>query len=555
MPAIRTVIIVLVSALTLPASLQAQGKDRFVQALEDFSNAVAGTHGDEAPTLLGAVDAMRKGLEEWDALVANVESRFASESGAAPPPVAARMRAALGAVYLERGRVEDALAQFDAAVELDEQFADVHVLRALAYELMNRPQDAALAHRSLWLKDPGNPAHAYLFLRTTPDTGALTDAAVAMQALEAAVERPGTSGGGPVFATVGVVDDASVSAPVFPPAAYSEAFSLLRATRYDTAVARLRAVSASDPLVTDTGLQDAAVREAIAGLRRGEPSAVTLLAEAASRVGSGELHRILGVAYWDRTQYDQALEHLRRAVRLNPGDERARLALADVLVASGDPVSARAALLETVVALPDSGQALWKLGRLHQASGNEPGALQAYEAAAGFPPLAGSGHVQAAIGRLYHNRLALDAAAAAYARRVALTPNDSAAHVDLGEVYRVQGRLDAAMREFLMAALLDPGSATAFATIGQIHAAAGRDTDAVTMLRRAADLDGSHLEARYALSRALMRLGRMEEARMELEVFEQLQVTAMEDERRRFKENQIKIDEALSAGESSGPGR
>jgi hypothetical protein len=38
-------------------------------------------------------------------------------------------------------------------------------------------------------------------------------------------------------------------------------------------------------------------------------------------------------------------------------------------------------------------------------------------------------------------------------------------------------------------------------------------------------------------------------------VFEQLQQKAMQDERRRLQENQIRIDETLKAGERQEPGR
>ena len=49
-------------------------------------------------------------------------------------------------------------------------------------------------------------------------------------------------------------------------------------------------------------------------------------------------------------------------------------------------------------------------------------ALQAYEAASRLAPFAGASIVYAAIGRLQHNTLDLDAAARAYERRVALAP-------------------------------------------------------------------------------------------------------------------------------------
>ncbi len=112
-----------------------------------------------------------------------------------------------------------------------------------------------------------------------------------------------------------------------------------------------------------------------------------------------------------------------------------------------------------------------------------------------------------AIGRIQHNQLDLDAAISAYGRRVELTPNDALAHLDLGDVYRAQDRLDDALAEYLIASLLDPANVRALATAAQIHASAGRDDAAVRLLRRAVTLDSAHLEARYALGRALMRLG------------------------------------------------
>ena len=72
------------------------------------------------------------------------------------------------------------------------------------------------------------------------------------------------------------------------------------------------------------------------------------------------------------------------------------------------------------------------------------------------------------------------------------------------------------------------------------------------MLQRAVALDATLLDARYAASRALLRLGREEEARRELAVFERLQREAMEAERRRFEDNAKAIEDALRAAQGDG---
>jgi tetratricopeptide (TPR) repeat protein len=215
-------------------------------------------------------------------------------------------------------------------------------------------------------------------------------------------------------------------------------------------------------------------------------------------------------------------------------------------MASGDPVAARETLRDIVRDLPGSAEAYWQLGRIDQARGDAD-AVRSFEHAATMPLVVGRGRLLAIVGQAYHSQFKLDAAADAYAHRVRVTPNDRGARFDLGEVYRAQDKLDDALAEYLVAALLDPTSAKAFAMIGQVQVAAGRDDEAVVMLRRAVALDPAQLEARYGLSRALLRLGRVEEAQQELALFEQVQEKAMEDERRRFRDNQQKIDDALKA--------
>ncbi|HEY7188576.1 MAG TPA: tetratricopeptide repeat protein [Vicinamibacterales bacterium] len=523
MPRSRILLPVLIATLFLwPSSVHAQGKEQFVQGLVDFLTAVEGTHGNEGPAVVAAIQSMADGLAQWDAAVARVESGLAAEVGGAPPATAARMRGALATVYLDRGRRGDALAQLDMAASLDPSSADVHALRGLVLEQLNRPREAADAYRRAWQSDRNSPAHAYRFLRSSSPSSDTADAGAALKVLLAAVADVRASMPPLTFPTSSLLDDASVPNPEFALARYAGAFALIQEGKYGEAVSRLRAQAATDPLVSDAG--------------RSSPA-------------SSEAHRVLGIAHATASQAEKSLEELRTAVRLDAGNERARIALADVLVTSKDAAGARVFLSETTQVIPESGQAHWKLGRVHLQFGDEANAVRSFESAARLAPFAGAGLLQASIGRLDNNRLDFDAAAAAYARRIALTPNDSAAHLDLADIYRAQDKLDAALAESLVAALIDPSSARSFATIGQIHAVSGRDDDAVQALRKAVALDPAHLEAHYALSRALSRLNRADEARQELEIFAQLQTKAMADERRLFQDNQLKIEETLKTVE------
>jgi tetratricopeptide (TPR) repeat protein len=429
---------------------------------------------------------MAAGLAQWDGAVAKVEAGLAAEIGKAPPPVAARMRAALGAVYLERGRWDAALKQFETAVDLDPGIGDVQYLRGLLYLRANRPKEAEAAFRSALQRDSGNVTLAYFVLRAAAKR-AEADETMAMKTVSAAVES-GASANRPQFIVLDFLNEATVTAPVFVPAVYGDAAGLLVKADYASAISSLR--------------------------------------------------KIVG---------DKSLAAAR--------DERARLATADTYIQSDNPSAARAELDGVIRAFPNSAAAYWKLGRLLEALGDERAALKSFQAAARLPSLGGAANVYARIGRIQHNQLDLDGAISAYETRVELAPNDAAAHLDLGDVDRAQDRFDEALAEYLIAAMLDPANIKALATAAQIHAAEGRDAAAVALLRRAVTLDASHLEARYALGRALMRLGQTEEGRRELQVFEQLQQKAMQDERRRFEENQIRIEETLKGGERRESGR
>src|SRR5512138_2235010 len=160
----RTSALACMAVLLCVSSVRAQGKDAFVQHLATIVETGPRAYGDEGRALAAAVDGLTTALAEWDEAIRRAESGLSADITSAPPPAAARMRAALGAAYLERGRVTDALAQFDSSAKLDAAFADARVLRALALESGNSQQAAAEYHAA-WRADQSSPVRAYLFLR------------------------------------------------------------------------------------------------------------------------------------------------------------------------------------------------------------------------------------------------------------------------------------------------------------------------------------------------------------------------------------------------------
>ncbi|HVQ16489.1 MAG TPA: tetratricopeptide repeat protein, partial [Vicinamibacterales bacterium] len=225
-------------------------------------------------------------------------------------------------------------------------------------------------------------------------------------------------------------------------------------------------------------------------------------------------------------RYSEAVAALQRALETQGSsrDERARLASAESLIASGELERAEQALKETVVALPDSGLAYYRLARLYQSQARMPEALAAFTASSRRAVIVG-------LDSLYETIAALrvadgDFAGAIAASRLELeaNPNNAAAHRRLGDLYAQDGRLGESLAEYAASLSIDPRDADAHASRAQALLRLSRFADAEAAARIAVALEPDHEAAQYALGTALMRTERTEEGLSVLKEFERLQV-------------------------------
>ena len=206
-------------------------------------------------------------------------------------------------------------------------------------------------------------------------------------------------------------------------------------------------------------------------------------------------------------------------------------------------------LLAIVDAWPESAIARWWLARIYDALNRVADARREYEAVLPLA-LAGRGQLYAAIGRLARAQSDFAGALDAFTRRVRLSPNDPAAHMDLARILFDHDRADEALTEFAAALAINPRDAETHAAIGQIHLDAGRPAEAIPSLRRALDLMPQQHETRYALAIALKQAGHAEEAARELQLFERASKMSVEDRRRT-----IAADVQRAKADRQGAGR
>ena len=521
------------SEIWVPAGQIHAIKNQFVAAVSQLVEAIAGTYGDEGPRILSSIESLDRVRIQWDDAIRGYEAMLARVAENA------EVHVALGTVYLDRHRVDDALQELTAAGRLDSRRADVYSLSALAYGLANRPEKAAVSLMEASARDEGNPITFYGLAQQLIKSGRHDQARDALRTFQGLQQKRSSEQGGKSepavpFDRANLLRQASGVAPIFPLHAYRQAFTRLRAGDYALAIAEFRRAAAGDPLVADSSASGNAVAEAGAALRRMQlPVALTDLEAVVSITPNRfEARRMLGIAYWADGQYEKSVEQLNAAIRLVPGDERSRMALADLLADTGRTAEAEHGLKDTVQTIPDSGPAHYRLGQLYQSLSQLPPAVQEFETAASLDPLVGLDRLYETIGGLYVNQANFDSAVDAYAKRVDVNPNNADGHRKLGEIYFLQGRDDEALAEFVAALLIDPRNSAALAAACQVHVRMGRFAEALSTSRQALALDPKHNEARYALATSLMRLGQTDEGRQQLQIFQRTQAAAMANAQR-----------------------
>ena len=519
--------------MTVP-ELAGQGidpKTSFIQALAQFSLALDGTYGDEGSRIRSSLDAMDRGLDEWDRTIGTAEAAMPSQVSGAEPQLAARMHAALGGAYLDRGRFPEALREFAVASRLDPSRSDILALQGLILsDALNQPEAAAEAFQKASSADPRNPVRWYVLARHYFKIGkpevAKETLALFQQSWEQGAVGKGRTAIDPPFSRLALVQEKSRVDPFFPPVRYAQGFALLQRADYTGAIAQFREAAKGDPLAAHEKME--AMGRAAAAFRDGSlQTAVGHLKVAIElEPNFAEPHRILGAVYLKNQQPDDAIDELKTAVGLDPADERTRLALADALVEIARYPEAEQTLRQVIDAVPASGRARYVLGRLHQRQGHYEDALRAFGEAVTFQPLLGLNGIYQSMGAMNAVRQNFDAALDAYLKRVEIHPNDAEGHQDLGDIYSRLGRHDEALAEFAMVLMLAAGRPEPYAAMAQVHLRDGRYAEAVETSRRALDLDGNHSQARYTLAISLLRLGKTDEGQKELEAFQRLQAEA-----------------------------
>jgi tetratricopeptide (TPR) repeat protein len=377
-------------ALTLRPSTAHAQLEMFVRAIGELAEATRQAELSRSNHIRIAAIRMKMALVEWDRNITALEVRVGREIRSVPDPRAYQLHVELGVAYRVRGRIADALREFDTAVALRPSSSDLQVLRALTLEAAGRSQESGQAFRAAWNLDASNPVKAY-YVAQRPGAGSAAERAPARAFLADAYWRLGFDAAPAAampFVTLDAIPDNLSTTPAIADDATSEGFALLRERKYGEAASALTRTGHRPALNT----QDSPLAHFAQGQRDEARNRVPEARRAYQAALAGALvgRSVLSVAIARLAQVDGdvagAIGAFTQAAELNPNDPNIHKELADAYSSQGRSDDAFCELMAALLIDPRDAQAHAAIGQLYLDTERDEEAVTAFNRALELTP-------------------------------------------------------------------------------------------------------------------------------------------------------------------------
>ena len=360
---------------------------------------------------------MATALVVWDGNIRALEGRIKRDLAAAPPQRASQLHVELGVAYRVRGRIADALHEFDTAAALRPSASDLQVLRALTLEALGRTGTAGQAFRNAWMLDERNPVKAYYVAERSSSDGA--DRTRARDVLQNIYKTPSALNAGsavPPFVTLDAIPDNLSNTPIVGDADTAGVFALLASGKFSEAVAALqrggRATSGAGADNSSRGhlarglsaegenrVADARreYQAALAGALTGRSIIYVAIARLAQVDGDSAgaidaftraaqlnpnnptIHKEFAAAYSSDGRTDDAFRELIAAVVIDPRDGSTHAEIGQLLLTTGRALEAVDAFNRALELMPDRYETRYSLATAYSRLGNSAEAARQLE--------------------------------------------------------------------------------------------------------------------------------------------------------------------------------
>lgn len=264
--------------------------------------------------------------------------------------------------------------------------------------------------------------------------------------------------------------------------------------------------------------------------------------------------RFLGMAYRIDGQHERAVAEYERAIFLAPGEEFLYLEAADAFFSAGMEDEAESVLNRALERFPGSGQAHLGRARLHVEAGRLREALDDFQLALDSGQEIPFEVVYKTMGDIHSDLIEPEPALAYYDRALEANPESVDALLAKGDLYLNRNDVDAASAAYGQATALDPARPDGHHGLAETALRRGDLEAALVAAERVLELDPEFRPAAYVRGQALVRLGRLEEGRRQIESYQEAQTADIAEEQR-ARDIQAHNQEALAlldAGENAG---
>lgn len=251
---------------------------------------------------------------------------------------------------------------------------------------------------------------------------------------------------------------------------------------------------------------------ALIAMQRSEPRAALRFLQRAIEIepSSAEYHDLIGTAFRELGELDDALTSYRHAVVLDPNRAVSYNNLGACLFDQGQFDEAIACHERALVVDPNFAAAHYNLGNALQGKQQIEQAIPCYEMALRIDPNYGRAHAN--LGAAYFALNQLDAAHQHYSTALALLPTSPEVHNNFGAIKHRQGDITAALPLFQRAIDLQPDYADAIANLADSLIEQEKYTAAIECYESLCGLLSESAEAHNNLGVALHRARRIDEA-------------------------------------------
>ena len=187
-------------------------------------------------------------------------------------------------------------------------------------------------------------------------------------------------------------------------------------------------------------------------------------------------HNNLGIILGQNAELEEAIQHYREALRIDPVYALAHNNLAYALVNRGEVEEAVEHYRRALATDPRLAQAHFGLGRILAVRGELEGAIDHFRQAAQIDPTDAKSHYN--LGLALAIRGELEGAIDQFRQALRIEPIDTKAHYNLGAALAMRGELEGAIEHFRQALQIDSEYAAAHDSLGRVLAAQGKKEDA-----------------------------------------------------------------------------